>query len=132
MYRATLLLFMAVLPSGITLAKCANRLIHIEGRVDGDSSNARIVVQVTPDPNWGPQPEISMKDGTFVGTVLFNATKSEGRVRDDCSRVPKIVDVVLVKDGHEVSRVRLDISRDFVRNKSGDYNLRAPIALHSK
>jgi hypothetical protein len=117
---------------GITLAKCANLLIHIEGRVDGDSSNSKIVVLVVPDPNWEPQPEISMKDGTFVDTVLFNVTKSEGRVRDDCSRVPKTVDVVLLKYGHEVNRVRLDISRDFARNKLGDYKLRSPILLHSQ
>jgi hypothetical protein len=132
MYRAALLLLMVVLPSGTTLSKCANRLIHLEGRVDGISRNGlRILVQVTPDPNWEPQSEIAIKDGSFVGTVLFNATKSEGRVRDDCSRVPKKVYVVLLKNDHEVNRVQLDISQDFVKDKLGDYKLRSPIMLHA-
>jgi hypothetical protein len=126
------LLLTIVLLGGTTLSKCANRLIHVEGRVDGVSrSGLRILVQVTPDPNWEPQPEIAIKDGSFVGTVLFNATKSEGRVRDDCSRRPIKVDVVLLKEGHEVSRVRLEISHDFVKNKLGDYELRSPIMLHA-
>jgi hypothetical protein len=132
MYRAAFLLLMVVLLSRTTLSKCANRLIHVEGRVDGISRNGlRILVQVTPDPNWEPQPEIAIKDGSFVGTVLFNATKSEGRVRDDCSRRPIKVDIVLLKDGHQVNRVPLEISHDFVRNKLGDYELRSPIVLHA-
>jgi DNA-binding NarL/FixJ family response regulator len=115
------------------LGKCANQLIHIEGSVHGASSKEfRISVDVTPDPNWEPQVEIPIEDGMFAGTVLFNSTESEGRVEDDCSRTPKIVQVTLLKDGHEVDRVRLDIARDFVKDKAGEYKLRSPVILHSQ
>jgi hypothetical protein len=120
--------FLAV---GVSLSKCANRVIHVEGSLDGGSTDGYgIVLQVTPDPNREPQPEIAIKDGRFSGDAVFNGTKSEGNVRDDCSRVPQIVDVVLLKKGQELSRARLEIAKDFVRDKLGDYKLRTPVILH--
>jgi hypothetical protein len=116
----------------VSLSKCANRVIHIEGSLDrGSTDGFRIVMHVKPDPNWEPQPEIAIRDGKFSGDALFNGTKSEGNVRDDCSRVPQIVDVILLKKGQEVSRARLEIAKDFVRDKLGDYTIRTPVILHT-
>lgn len=133
MGRIAFTLFFSLVLAGVSLSKCANRVIHIEGSLDGVSTDGlKIALEVMPDPNWEPQPEISIKDTRFVGDVLFNGTKSEGRVRDDCSRVPQLVEVVLLKNGQEVNRVRLEIAKDFVKDKLGDYKLRTPITLHSK
>jgi len=117
--------------AGPGVCKCAMRIIFVEGTILGPvTEDLKVIVEVTPDPNWDPQPEIVLKDGKFVGKVYFDATKSEGRVRDDCSRVPKTVEVLLLRNGHEVNRVRLDISKEFTRNKLHDYKPRSPILLH--
>jgi len=114
------------------MCKCAMRIIFVEGAVLGPiTDDLKVIVKVSPDPNWEPQPEIVLKDGKFVGKAYFDATKSEGRVRDNCSRVPETVEVLLLKNGHEVNRVRLDISKEFTRNKMHDYKPRSPILLHS-
>jgi hypothetical protein len=131
MRRLPLLLLMGVLLEGQALSKCANRVIHIEGTIEGASSDGlRIGVQVTPEPNWEPQPEMAIRSGRFAGTVLFDGTKSEGHVRDDCSRVPETMDLILLRNGQELSRLRLVIAKDFVKDKLGDYKLRSPIMLH--
>lgn len=114
------------------MCKCVHRIIHIEGSIAGSTLDGLAVkAEVTPDPNWEPQPEISIKDGKFVGVVYFDATKSEGRVRDDCSRVPETVEVVLFRDGHEVDRVRLDVSKAFIRDEQHNYKLRTSLTLRS-
>ena len=116
-----------------SLCKCVNRIIYIEGSIVGPVSDGLTVeVVVTPDANWEPQPRISVKDGKFSGEVYFDATKSEGRVRDTCSRVPEEVGVRLLKDGREVSRIRLNVSKGFKRDERHDYRLRSPILLHSQ
>jgi hypothetical protein len=57
---ATMLLFAA---HGV--CKCVNRIIYVEGRVLGPITDGlRVRVEVTPDPNWEPQPDIVLKDGT--------------------------------------------------------------------
>lgn len=115
--------------------KCVNRIIYIEGSIvgsDNDGLSVKVKVVVTPDPNWEPQPEISIKDGKFSGEVYFDATKSEGRARDNCSRVPEEVEVVLLMDGREVNRIRLNVSKAFRRDVRHDYKLRSPIVLHSQ
>ncbi len=84
------------------ICKCAHRTIYIEGSVVGAVTyGLSVKVEVTPDPNWEPQPTISIKDAKFSGKVYFDATKSEGRVRDDCTRIPDRVEVVLLKNDHE-------------------------------
>jgi hypothetical protein len=110
-------------------SKCVNRIIYVDGSIVGPViDDLKVTVEVTPDPNWEPQPDISIKDAKFAGEVYFNATKAEGRVRDDCSRVPTTVEVLLVKHGREVNRVRLDVSREFTKNQQG-YRTRSPILL---
>jgi len=125
---ATMLLFAA---SG--MCKCVNRIIYIEGSVlDPIADGLKVMVEVTPDPNWEPQPDIVIKEGKFAGKVYFNATKAEGRVRDNCSRVPTTVEVLLLKDGREVNRVRLDVSKEFTKTELHDYKPLSPILLQVK
>src|SRR6266404_983996 len=82
------------------VCKCVHRIIHVDGSIVSAASDGMTVkVEVTPDPNWEPQPEISVKGGSFAGEIYFDATESEGRVRDNCSRVPEKVEVILLKDG---------------------------------
>jgi hypothetical protein len=115
------------------MCKCVNRIIYVDGSIVGPiTDRLKVIVEVTPDPNWEPQPNIAINGDKFAGEVYFNATKSEGRVRDNCSRVPTIVAVLLLKDGHEVNRVQLDVSKEFIRNEQHDYKARSPIMLHVK
>jgi hypothetical protein len=134
MYRnVAVIAFAGTLFATPGISKCVHRIIHVEGNIVSPRSDGMIVrVEVTPDPNWEPQPEISVKDGKFAGEVYFDATKSEGRVRDNCSRVPERVEVVLLKDGHEIDRVRLDVPKAFAKDELHDYKLRSPITLHSQ
>jgi hypothetical protein len=133
MSRITFFLLAALLVSGEALGKCGNLIIHITGSIDGiTGDDLRIMAQVMPPSNWEPQPEIPIKGGRFAGMVLFDRTKSEGRAKDDCSRAPDSLDVVLLRNDQELSRLRLDITKDFVREKTGDYKLRTPIVLRSR
>jgi len=134
MYRniAALVAAAASLLATAAVGKCVHRIIHVEGQIVGPSSDGLTLrVEVTPDPNWEPQPEIPIKDGKFAGVVYFDATKSEGRVRDDCSRIRETVVVTLLKDGHELDRIQLEVSKAFRRDELHDYKLRSPIALHA-
>jgi hypothetical protein len=134
MYRnLAVLAVAAALFAAPGICKCRHRIIHVEGSIVSPATDGLSVkVEVTPDPNWEPQPEVSVKDGKFAGEVYFDATKSEGRVRDNCSRIPERVEVVMLKDGHEVDRVRLDVSKAFVKDELHNYKLRSPITLHSQ
>ena len=130
MSRVVLSLVVVLTMTQDAMAKCANRIIHIEGSIVGASSEGlTIVVQVAPEPNWEPQPEIRIRDGQFAGMVLFDATASEGKVRDNCSRVPDSVKVVLFRNDSELALQRLAIAKDFLKSKNGDYRLRSPILL---
>jgi hypothetical protein len=114
--------------------KCVNRVIQLEGVIAGPSGgDLTVSVQVTPESNWEPQPEIVIKDHKFSATVLFNPVKWEDRLkRNDCSRLPESLEVVLLKDGSNIDVKKLEIARDFVKDKLGDYKLRSPITLHTK
>jgi hypothetical protein len=131
---------LSLLLSGIVLggllptvhAKCARRLIHIEGTVEGPiGPGDRIQVAIDPDPN-ADQERISIADGTFKATVLFDSTASakSRRGRDDCSRVPKTVSLSVVREDRQLSVVRLNVATDFREDSRGDYHVRAPIVLH--
>jgi hypothetical protein len=130
MSRVMLLLLMAVFASSAAWAKCANEVIHIEGSIVGSGGEGfRVAIKVSPDPNWEPQPEIRIDNGKFAGEVLFNSTKSEGRVRDNCSRVPASVRVSLSLNDQQVALRELAIKKDFVKGKNGDYRLRTALVL---
>jgi hypothetical protein len=130
MSRMMLSILMAVLVSRAAWAKCANEVIHIEGSIVGVSGEGlRIAIKVSPDPNWEPQPEIRIENGKFAGEVLFDSTKSEGRVRDNCSRVPGFVRVSLSRNDQQLALRELAIKKDFVKSKNGDYRLRSALEL---
>ena len=113
--------------------KCVQRAIYINGSIVGPiTDDLKVIAEVTPDPNWDRQPEIVLKHGKFAGEVYFDATKSEGRLRDNCSRVPTTVDVVLLKGGREVNRVHLDVPKEFTTDERHDYRTGSPIVLYNK
>jgi hypothetical protein len=115
------------------VCKCANRFIYVDAQLAGPASDGlRIKVEVTPDPNWEPQPEIAISNGEIHGKVYFNTTKSEGHSRDNCSRVPKRVDLVVLNGEHEIDRVRLDIAKDFVKTELRDYKPRMLTKLRTQ
>src|SRR5260370_499398 len=69
---ATMVLF--VTPG---VCKCVNRIIYVEGSVLGPITDGlKVIVVVTPDPNWEPQPDIEVKDGKFAGEVFFPTPQS--------------------------------------------------------
>lgn len=131
MYRACVLVLIAMMVSVTGVCKCANRFVYVEGRINGPTAeDVEVIVQTIPDANWEPQPTIAVNRGSFEGRIYFDATKSEGRTRDNCSRVPKTVKVLLLKHGQQIDSIQLDISKEFVRDRSGDYKLRLPIEFH--
>ncbi len=131
MYRMLSLLLTATMVSVAGVSKCANRFIYIEGNTSGrENSVLEIVLQTTPDANWEPQPKIAVQQGKFAGQVYFDSTKSEGRLKHDCSRVPKMVQVVLLEHGQQVDSIQLSIAKDFVKDGAGDYKVRYPIEFH--
>lgn len=129
----SLVLTAGFLPMSQGIAKCAHHIIYVEGNI-ASASNQKLAVkiEVTPDANWEPQPEVLLSEGKFTGELYFDATRAEGRRRDNCSRAPETVDVILFQDGHEVDRAHLDVSKDFVRDPKHDYRLRSPINLTPK
>jgi hypothetical protein len=128
-----LLLVAGFLSMSRAIAKCVHHIIYVQGNV-AKAANQKLAVKivVSPDPNWEPQPEVVLAEGKLTGEVYFDATKSEGRRRDNCSRAPETVDVILLQDGREVDRARLDVAKDFVRDPKHNYRLRSPISLTAK
>lgn len=120
--------------ASLSYAKCGNALIVVEGKVEGTSSalKGNIVVRVEPDPNWDDQPAVRFEDGKFEAQVYFDMTKSEGVVRDNCSRRPRTVTVSLIVDGRETETVSLIVQRDFIRVDTHHYKLKSPLVLHSR
>lgn len=79
--------------------------------------------------DWKSRPKITVQRGTFAGEVYFDTFKSR-EFNDICTRVPGSIEVKLLKGKHLVDSIRLDISKDFVRDEHGDYELRTPIEFH--
>jgi hypothetical protein len=120
--------------ASLSYAKCGNALIVVEGKVEGTNSAVKenIVVRVEPDPNWDDQPAVRFEGGKFEAQVWFDMTKSEGVVRDNCSRRPRTVTVSLIVDGRETETVTLIVRRDFIRVHTDHYKLKSPLVLHSR
>jgi hypothetical protein len=118
----------------LSYAKCGNALIVVDGKVEGTSSAAKekIVVRVEPDPNWDAQPAVRFEGGKFEAQVWFDMTKSEGAVRDNCSRMPRTVTVSLIVDERETETVTLIVRRDFIRVHTDLYKLKSPLVLRSR
>jgi hypothetical protein len=135
--RAAILTFFTILNLFIIPAsshgKCANVFITIKGVIVGPQNDAlKIAAQILPDPNSSTQPEFSIKNGHFEGSVLFDTTKSADAKRHECSRVPEKVHVVLLKENNEIDSVWLIVAKDFIKDKTGDYEVRSPVEFHSK
>jgi hypothetical protein len=120
-----------LLSSTAMLSKCPNSFIYVEGSINRVANGDKITVLIDPDPNWEPQSPVTIENGKFAAQILFNTTKSERRFGDACSRIPKTATVFLFRNGHEVDRVELRVSRDFLRDKAGDYKLHSPVTLHA-
>jgi hypothetical protein len=129
MGRAFVLLLLAMPIPVPGICKCGNIIIYLEGHVSGGNSDGlEILAATTPDANSGPQPKIRVKRGSFAGQVYFDSFK----VREDydiCTRIPELVEVKLLRGSHQLASMRLDISKDFVRDGAGDYKLRSPIGF---
>jgi hypothetical protein len=116
----------------VASAKCGNSAILIKGEISGYVGGTTVSVQVAPDPNWEPQPAPTIDaEERFQVTVYFDRTKSEGRVRDNCSRKPESVTVQLRKNGRVLDKTTLGVKKDFVRKNGADYEIRYPITLHA-
>jgi hypothetical protein len=113
-------------------AKCGNSMIVVEGVITGSITDATVLVQVTPDANWEPQPVVSIApSGKFRATVYFDRTRAEGRKRDDCTREPEGVTIQIRKGNRVVDQTNLKIDHDFVKKNRLDYEARLPVALRS-
>jgi hypothetical protein len=132
MRRCVRISLLVLLLARCAAAKCGNSLITVEGVIVGPNAGATISLLVSPDPNWTPQPAITIDaEGRFRATAYFDRTKSEGRRRDNCSRTPSTVTLELRKEDRIVGQTTLNISREFVRKNRIDYELRSLARLHS-
>lgn len=132
MRRSLITILLFLLRASYLEAKCGNSFIYIEGAIIGTVADVTVSVQVSPDPNWEPQPAISInKDGKFQAKVYFDRTNSEGRLHDNCSREPNTVTVQTMRDGRLIDQVRLAIKHDFVMKDRFDYQARSPVELRS-
>jgi len=127
MRKAFVLVLLAMVFPVAGFCKCAGAAIHLKGHVSGgDSDGLEIVAITTPDANWEPQAKILVQHGSFAGEVYFDTFKTR-EFNDVCTRVPRSVEVKLFRGKHLADSIRLDISKDFVRDEQGDYELRSPI-----
>ena len=132
MVRQLCLVSLAFLFTVSSYAKCGNSAIIIEGVIVGSAVDATVAIQVAPDPNWEPQPPISIDaKGRFRATVYFDRTKSGAR-SDTCSRKPDIVTIQLKEAGQVLDQVKINAARDFVRKNRIDYETRSPLTLHAE
>lgn len=132
MQRQLIVILFILFTASVLEAKCGNSFIYVDGIVTGTVGNATVSVQVSPDPNWEPQPAISIgNDGKFQAKVYFDRTKSEGKFHQNCSRQPDTVTVQLLREGRTVDQVQLTIDHDFLKKDRFDYETRSPVDLHS-
>ena len=130
MRRAFVLMLLAMAFPAAGLCKCAGAAIYLLGHVSGgDSDGLEIVAITTPDANWQPLPKILVQHGSFAGAAYFDTFKRR-EFNDICTRVPESIEVKLLRGKHQLDSIRLDISKDFVRDEYGDYKLRSPIEFH--
>jgi len=110
--------------------KCADSIIKVNGEVDG--GNRALVATAEVYPKSGRStPTAVVKDHRFELELNFDTFQNEdGRGEEYCGRTPESV-VIVLKDGtRELSRTRLDIRRDFVRDeKTWDYTLRQKLKI---
>ena len=121
----------ALFPLGV-FAKCGNSAIAVEGLITGYDTNSTVSVEVIPDANSEPKPQVTLGiDGHFHATIYFDRTEA-GSGRENCSRKPQTVKLQLTRNGIVVDEVVLLIKRDFVNKSNTNYRIRKPITLSSK
>ena len=131
MLKGFVLMILAIAFPATGACKCSGLAIHLNGHVSGgDGDRLNIVGITTPDANWEPQPKITVQHGSFAGDVYFDSFKSYDGATHICTRVPESVEVKLLRGKRQLDSIRLDISKDFVRDEHGDYKLRSPIEFH--
>lgn len=116
--------------AGESAAKCRSLLVRIEGRLEGslDGSEA-LEIELEPDAQVKQKPVVIKTDGSFDVTLSFYTLN--GLKREDCSRKPKAVVVLLRRKGELLRSVRLEIGRDFVPAGDGDFRVREPVLLRT-
>ncbi len=131
MLKAFVLMILTIAFPAAGACKCSGLAIHLNGHVSGREGNGlKIVAITTPDDNFAPQPKITVQHGGFAGDVYFDSFKSYDGVTHICTRVPESVEVKLLRGKRQLDSIRLDISKDFVRDEQGDYKVRSPIEFH--
>jgi hypothetical protein len=129
---ALMTLLMLLVTSAPCFGKCANRFIYVNAQIVGGSdARLRVIARVEPDPSV-PQPRLVIQSGTVRGKLLFNSTRAERRRRDDCSRVPKTIELLLLDGERELDRARLDLAKDFIVTKLQDYEPRTAVTLRAR
>ncbi len=130
MRRAFVLMLLAMAFPVAGLCKCGGAAIHLIGHVSGaEGDGLRIVAETIPDANFEPQPKITVRHGNFEGEAYFDRTMPS-KEWDIRTRVPESIEVKLLRDKHQLDSIRLDISKDFVKDEQGNYKLRSPIEFH--
>jgi hypothetical protein len=130
MRRAFVLVLLSMAFPVAGLCKCGGAAIHLNGHISGrESDGLKIVGETIPDANFEPQPKITVLHGNFEGDVYFDRTMPS-KEWDICTRLPESIEVMLLRGKHQLDSIRLDISKDFVRDEHGDYKLRLPIEFH--
>ena len=115
------------------MAKCISLQLTLKGEIVGATKDQRVIVEVTSatpgDSATDVRQNSSIKDSHFRVLAWFNTTSNVVSV-ETCDRTPHLVVVKLVEGDQVLDRQTLTVETDFLRTKSGDYELKRPITLH--
>jgi hypothetical protein len=117
-----------------TIGKCVSLQLTLKGTIDGPAKDLKVVVEVTSgthgDSAKDVRQESSIAESRFRVLAWFNTTSNIVSA-ETCDRKPHWVTVKLMRGNQVLDRRELTVETDFRLTKTGEYELRKPIALHS-
>lgn len=128
--NAAIILFLVCGISIVVWATCADSLISAYGEIMGElSTNLKMTMEICPNPRR-LMPVVPLTEHHFKIQANFDNFLVEVKHGEHCGRDPESVALVLLRDSKEVTRIKLDIKKDFVRDeKTWNYSLREGVKI---
>ena len=125
-----------VLISTFAHALCPVDEVLVKGRVDHAPVKANVRVQLVYEKGLaGESGEATIENGAFAIAIEFLTQSRRPMMNgafEKCGKRPKMVIVTLMEGDpqHEVDRVKLDFTKDFVMADASGYRLRSELVLN--
>ncbi len=117
-----------------TIGKCISLQLTLKGTIDGPAKDLKVVVEVTSgthgDSVKDVRQESSIEESRFRVLAWFNTTSNVVSA-ETCDRKPHLVTVKLMRGDQVLDQRELTIETDFRLTKTGDYEMKKPITLHT-